>query len=133
MIRFEAMVRNDNYQQRENTRSTPQLEVQPTNPPTNTQNAPRGHTLNTTNSCGHDCHKRNMIAAIMVGKNILPTVASPIVEPRYIPRQQAIGINYKNCISIGHLKAPMARVKFNWSMLSKLVRSATLPKPKSDV
>ncbi|MGB3265689.1 MAG: hypothetical protein WBA89_17230 [Microcoleus sp.] len=39
-IRCEAMVRNDNYQQRENTRSTPHLKVQPTNPPTNTQNAP---------------------------------------------------------------------------------------------
>ncbi|MEG4024334.1 hypothetical protein [Microcoleus sp. S13C4] len=39
MIRFEAMVDNDNYQQRENTRSTPHLKMQPTNPPTDTQNA----------------------------------------------------------------------------------------------
>ncbi|WP_190274392.1 hypothetical protein [Oscillatoria nigro-viridis] len=39
MIRFEVMVRNDNYQQQEKTRSTPHLKVQPTNPPTNTQNA----------------------------------------------------------------------------------------------
>ncbi|MEG4960332.1 MULTISPECIES: hypothetical protein [unclassified Microcoleus] len=39
MIRCEGMVDNDNYQQRENTRSTPHLKVQPTNPPTNTQNA----------------------------------------------------------------------------------------------
>ncbi|MEG3987277.1 hypothetical protein QUA13_08945 [Microcoleus sp. S28C3] len=39
MIRFEVMVHNDNYQQRENTRSIPHLKVQPTNPPTNTQNA----------------------------------------------------------------------------------------------
>ncbi|MEG4396748.1 hypothetical protein QUB30_30640 [Microcoleus sp. BROC3] len=63
-----------------------------------------------------------MIAAIVISKNILPTVASPIVQPRYIPRQQAIGINYKNCISIGHLKAPITRVKFNWSMLSRRCR-----------
>jgi hypothetical protein len=36
-----------------------------------------------------------MIAAIVVSKNILPTVASPIVQPRYIPRQQAI-VNSRN-------------------------------------
>ncbi len=32
MIRFEVMVDNDNFQQREKTRSIPHLKVQPTNP-----------------------------------------------------------------------------------------------------
>ncbi|MEG4305374.1 hypothetical protein [Microcoleus sp. D3_18a_C4] len=36
------------------------------------------------------CQKRNRIAAIAASKTILPTVASPIVQPRYIPQQQAI-------------------------------------------
>jgi hypothetical protein len=31
------------------------------------------------------------------------------------------------------LKAPLARIKVNWPMLSRLVRSATLPKPNSDI
>ena len=43
------------------------------------------------------------------------------------------GIQYKNYIFVRHLKAFIARVKVNWSMLSRLVRSATLPKAKSDV
>ncbi len=48
-----------------------------------------------SHSCGHDCHKRNMIAGIVPSRNILPMVASPIVQPRYIPRQQA-AVNSRN-------------------------------------
>ena len=48
-------------------------------------------------------------------------------------RPVSYGIQYKNCIFVRHLKALIARVKVNWSMLSRLVRSVTLPKPKSDV
>jgi hypothetical protein len=48
-------------------------------------------------------------------------------------RPASYGIQYKNYIFLRHLKALIARVKVNWSVLSRLVRSATLPKPKSDV
>jgi len=36
-----------------------------------------------------------MIAVIVLTKTILPVVASPIVQPRYIPQQQAI-VNSRN-------------------------------------
>jgi hypothetical protein len=57
--------------------------VQPINPPTNTQNANWGSTVNSTSWCGHHCRAPNSIAVMLANSVILLTVASrpPIALP----------------------------------------------------